>query len=393
MKSISLLLGAGFSAPMGYPVGKKLNDLLLNCSTEIFSFSAGGSLITTPDGKKPVTGYKNSYDVEFEFCIALMQYFNALRGYFDYEEFYDFFRYEANEDKEVERIAQPFLQDRTTTQLLGALKTVYVQVIAFYLKDANGKKYYDDEPYTLGLHFYPGYTGILKYLHAISQNHTVNVHTLNHDLLFESFANSEFMAGELSDGFEELSSPFYGALRANDRSYHARLSMYTGRYDKKFRLFKLHGSRDYAVYHRNDGALAIRERYVKTRYGIGFGDIYKEVKNGKGELAYEHCWINYHADFLTGTTSKIERYKDPLFYQNMFRYFTDNLKNADSLLIVGYGGRDSEVNRLILENFDYKNKPSYIIDLYPGDKVIELQQALNAKLIVKELNNIEIADF
>jgi hypothetical protein len=31
LPSISLLIDAGFSAPMGYPTGAKLNELLKNC--------------------------------------------------------------------------------------------------------------------------------------------------------------------------------------------------------------------------------------------------------------------------------------------------------------------------------------------------------------------------
>ena len=32
-RSVSLLLGAGFSAPMGYPIGNVMNDGLLNLMT------------------------------------------------------------------------------------------------------------------------------------------------------------------------------------------------------------------------------------------------------------------------------------------------------------------------------------------------------------------------
>ena len=35
-KSISFLLGAGFSAPKGYPIGNQLNEKLLTCSGDNF---------------------------------------------------------------------------------------------------------------------------------------------------------------------------------------------------------------------------------------------------------------------------------------------------------------------------------------------------------------------
>ena len=38
-KSISILLGAGFSAPMGYPIGNELNEKLLNFEHKNVFFS------------------------------------------------------------------------------------------------------------------------------------------------------------------------------------------------------------------------------------------------------------------------------------------------------------------------------------------------------------------
>ena len=75
-KSVSFLLGAGFSAPMGYPVGNDLNLKILKCNTTEFSFHTDGTLVVTMDGKKPDFGYKTSYDLEFEFCLELFKFFN-----------------------------------------------------------------------------------------------------------------------------------------------------------------------------------------------------------------------------------------------------------------------------------------------------------------------------
>ena len=88
-ESISLLLGAGFSAPMGYPIGDTLNELLLNCTSDEFSFHSSGVLTVRTDGKKPDFDYKTIYDIEFDFCKALIKYYNETRGHFDYEEFYE----------------------------------------------------------------------------------------------------------------------------------------------------------------------------------------------------------------------------------------------------------------------------------------------------------------
>ena len=160
----------------------------------------------------------------------------------------------------------------------------------------------------------------------------------------------------------------------------------------KVRLYKLHGSFDYGVYHGSNGAVMSAENYVKTKWGIGFSNFYKEKKVNNA-LEYERDWINYHADFLTGTTSKIERYNEPLLYKKLFEIFRENLTNSEMLIIVGYGAKDSEVNKMILENFNFKVKPTFIIDPFPSAQVKELQSKINAKLIVKDLNDIEMNDF
>ena len=51
-KSISILLGAGFSAPMGYPIGNDMNNGLLNFDDSLLDFAPCGSLATSTDGTK-----------------------------------------------------------------------------------------------------------------------------------------------------------------------------------------------------------------------------------------------------------------------------------------------------------------------------------------------------
>lgn len=393
-KSKSYLIGAGFSAPMGYPVGNTLNELLLNCKGKEFSFHTSGQLIVNRDGSKPNIGYKTSYDISFEFCIELIQYFNNKHGYFDYEEFYDFMVDDAITDEEAKKIAKPFLgMYGDTDQLIFSLKNIYSQLISFYLKDKEGKKWYDDNSYFLRPIF-PGYTGFLNTFESLSEGvDRVNIHTLNHDLFFERLNNTEWIAGELCDGFEELGSPYFGPLTSNGRTYNCRLARYTGRYLKKYRLYKLHGSLDFGVYYKSNGSMSLPETYIKSRQGIGFSELLKETTNNHGELHYENCWFNYHADFLTGTTSKIERYEEPLLYKTLFSLFRKNLNEADTLTIIGYGCKDKEVNKIILENFDYKNKPTFIIDPYPEKAVKSFRESLNAKLIEKHLEDISVKDF
>lgn len=391
-ESISFLLGAGFSAPKGYPVGNSLNDKLLKLTNEWISFSPDGRLTVSTDGTKPNFGYKTSYDIEFEFCLVLIKYYNSNVKCFDYEEFYDYLLGEAFADKEAERLATIYyLNSSDYSQLIAAMVNIYNQLISYHIKDSDNNKWYDNQPYLTGC-CYPGYTGLFQYLKHINDESIVNVHTLNHDLFFESLNSTDFFSGQICDGFEELGSPYYGQLEKENRCYKCRLQYYTGNYNSKYRLFKLHGSLDYGIYSSSENGVFTPENYLKTRCNIGFSNLYKEISKD-GHIEYENCWINYHSDFLTGTTSKIERYKEPILYKKMFELFQKNLNMADKLIIIGYGAKDSKINEMIEKNYDFTNKPSFIIDPYAGESVIKFSENINSKLINKHLENIVEEDF
>lgn len=97
-KSISFLLGAGFSAPKGYPIANQLNEKLLTCKNDNFTFNTSGTLVVNDDGTKPDLGYKNQYDMYFDFCSDLMRYYNDNIKSFDYENFYDYLKNDAKKD-------------------------------------------------------------------------------------------------------------------------------------------------------------------------------------------------------------------------------------------------------------------------------------------------------
>src|SRR5690348_12735106 len=124
--SISFLIGAGFSANVGYPVGSQLNDLLTKCTGNEFAFHTDGTLIISTDGKKPNIGFRTSYDLQFSFCLELIKFYKEANSKFDYEEFYDFLKEEAVKNEEVEVIAQPYLTDYNSLKdLLFHLDNIY----------------------------------------------------------------------------------------------------------------------------------------------------------------------------------------------------------------------------------------------------------------------------
>jgi hypothetical protein len=391
-KAISFLLGAGFSASVGYPIGNSLNKLLLNSKNENIGFPSEGSLAVNIDGSKPDFGYKSSHQIDFEFCCQLMDYYRSISNDFDYEKFYDYAVTYAFFDKEVEKIAEPFLNGTNSVHsLINGSKKILNQLVSYYLKDGNGNRYYDDQPFEIGKH-YQGYSGIMNCISDLSTNSILNIHTLNHDLFFESFNQSDFLNGSVCDGFEELGSPYFGELSVGNRNYKVRIERYTGNYNTSVRLFKLHGSRNYEIFYKSEGGYIIPDIYIKTRYGIGHTDHFKEIKNKKGHLEYQNSWINYHGDFLTGTSSKILRYNEPLLFSKLFEHFKINLEQSDLLVIIGYGAKDMEINKMIFQHYNFAYNKVIIIDPYPSKWLIDFGIKLKAKFISKQLEDINIYD-
>jgi hypothetical protein len=225
---------------------------------------------------------------------------------------------------------------------------------------------------------FSGYTGFLNCLEEILINSLVHVHTLNHDLFFERLNSTEWLSGNfMTDGFDELGSPYYGKIEGNM----VRLSCFTNEYNSNLRLYKLHGSVDQYLFH----TFGNYDRYKKIKEKVGTTNLYKEITNKKGQLEYINDWINYHSDFLSGTTSKILRYKEP-FYENLFTLFEANLSNSEELIIIGYGAKDVEINEIIETHYDYRNKPIRMINLYPDKAVEDFCHKFNTSVLELDLN-------
>ena len=326
------------------------------------------------------------------FVVQLIQLFRQLNNdNFNYEEFYDFYnsiergeRESEEFDELCEKFRKEYKVDTNNTNLISVTNKIVNQLIALKLVDGDGNKFY--EPVHYGKPIYPGYSGFLYCLEHWGTDSTVHVHTLNHDLFFEVFKDSDWLNGQLSDGFEEIGSPYYGNFKEN---YKVRLPRFTNLYDTNFRLYKLHGSVDQFPYHIQGKGI---DTYVKIKLGIGTSDLFKEVLDN-GELKYINDWINYHPDFLSGTTSKILRYREPWYYDKVFNHFETNLEKSDKLIVIGYGCLDSEVNRLIEERFAFENKPVFLVEPFPSETSHIFREKFNCRLIEKTPEELQKSDF
>ncbi|QNR24876.1 SIR2 family protein [Croceimicrobium hydrocarbonivorans] len=391
MKQTSILLGAGFSVNQGYPTANQFNEILVNLDPEDFCVHTDGTVIKKNREDEDPFWYTQD-SKHRHFVTRLIQLYKELsEGLFNYEEFYDFYNEIRRGERECHEFdelcngfREEFHSDTDNINLISRTNNILNQLISIFLVDRDGNKFY--KPVNHGKPIYPGYSGFLYCMEKWGSESIVHIHTLNHDLFLETFKSSDWIQGELSDGFEEIGSPYYGNFKEN---YKVRLPRFTNHFDKKFRLYKLHGSVDQFPFHiQNQGI----DTYVKIKLGIGTSDLFKEVQEN-GKPKYINDWINYHPDFLSGTTSKILRYREPWYYDKVFTHFEENLKNSEQLIIIGYGCGDIEINRLIEECFDFENKMVNLVEPYPSDKSREFVKKFKGRLIEKTPDNLSIDDF
>ena len=364
-ESVAFLLGAGFSIPMGYPTGSEVNKKLLNFGDQLVAFSPAGELATNKNGTKPDFGYSNGYDKAFCLCKELIAVYSETVDEFDYERFMDVLR-SNNLYTEYSSIFDKYITDTESEYyFMGNLPDIYSQMVAHLLKDADDTSWYEGLAAHIGAYLTgprSSYNSFLQYLSNLKKEYLINIHTLSHDLFFESFNRSEYINGDMSDEFDDFGSRYYGTLRIDGRdSYRCRLERYTGRYyGKPICLYKLHGSLNYAMMHRETENGLVDDNEVKFRYGMSLMDLERERSRNNG---YDNDFCSYHADFLTGATTKVSYYRSQ-FYRKMFRKFKNNLIRANVLIVIGYGGKDEGINDYLLSYFDYNRKPCFFI--YPG---------------------------
>lgn len=387
-KSISLLLGSGFSMPMGYPLAKDLNQKLLEFDKCNVDFGSSGKLFLsdTKANTYPNNG-NNSYQVQFKFCKELIKKYNEAKG-FDYEQFYDYIYYanlnELNDDELYNQLLKEYSKEKLSKQFYGLTK-IYSQMVEYLIKDSNGNNWYDTQ--TTNFNNISKYDNFLAILKAWSNDCEINVHTLNHDLLFEAFNMTNLLHDMISDGFSDNCSEYYGKVSSNNcENMFIRLEKHIRKYVRPIHLYKLHGSLDYVIHQiKNERNFLEKKQCVKIKKNMYPDDVYLCTNEG-----FENDPFIFHSEFLTGSTSKILRYND-IFYRELFFKFKKNLQKADKLIIIGYGFKDKEINSMILENYDYENKKLYIID--PSlPKLPEEFTNINHEIINKSIEDITDCD-
>lgn len=392
----SFLLGSGFSVPKGLPKVGDINTKFISLGITDFCINSDSTISFYEKGHEEddkLSRIERLFFVEFiaDYCQ------NVISGTqnFHYEQFYDYF-YSSNRDDANPNINKFCTSFRTKyaltntlnndSNLLMKFNNHFVQILAELL---GRKEFYENNCTNLDNGPYSEFLNFLKYL--IDQGHTVNIHTLNHDILFEHLICSASMSSDFSDGFSDLGSPYYGDYSTKAEGinmlYKVRLKYFQNKYEKPIRFFKLHGSVD--TYYFNLASPEVDKTRVKTEYGVL--DFYKEMQKPKNkELEYLKGFSNLYPDFLSGTTEKLRSYGNE-YYSVIFKHFEKNLIHSDKLIIIGYGGWDTGINKVLQDKFLQKGITIPVIDPFPLKCPFYSSAIFNH--VAKSISGITLSEF
>lgn len=388
-KTISILLGSGFSVPDGMKTVKEINDFIVNLDETSFTINPD---MTLKIGKYPKSQYMSSIHLrdKWFFLAFIRWYIDTINSNFHYEDFFDFFT-QYRIDGTNSNLIEPFFEKYKYNVLksndkidgvksyMSRFSDYFNQLLANLLQSS---KYYED----VELGNYPPFDDFTFFLsQLIKSGITINTHSLNHDLLFEHIASKQYQLSKyFTDGYTDIDSDYYGNVNLQQsisKTYKVRLKYFTNEFTKPLRLFKLHGSVD--TYIANLEVNNFDETRVKKDWGVNA--IQKEITTDYGQKVYTDTYQSTHPDILSGTISKIRHYKMS-YYKELQKHFSSNLNESHLLIVIGYGFQDDEINRVIQKDFLRHWKKMVVIDIKTPSS--SLVSDYNVTLIQKSIAEI-----
>lgn len=180
---------------------------------------------------------------------------------------------------------------------------------------------------------------------------TINVATLNHDLLIETHLKQK--KADFCDGF---GTPENG------------VRYWKNRFADKNNLLKVHGSINWFNLKPDHGD------WLNDKIGIVLGDDIDHAKSPTGDLM--RSTPEKEPQILVGTFNKIYGYAESIF-SDIYCQFRTLLSRSQYLVVSGYGFRDKGVNTTILE-WLYKDREHKIIVIHPQADQLLQTDARNA---------------
>lgn len=401
--NISFLIGSGFSIPYGMPSVCDINKMFTSIKQDKIYYGSD-RYVTFLRGQDDPNGWmkKDEKDFFVEFIADYCANNGGVTG-FNYEDFFDYYyaHYRGNPDPAITQFCHSFRaktpnkQSTDDANLLLDFHNIFSQLLAAMLRKA---KLYENAVHHMNYGSYDVFISFIDSL--IIGGQTVNLHTLNHDLLLDHMCQSTGLYSEYCDGFSELGSPYYGSLKVDKElemdgvetkikmDYKVRVKQYIDSFEKRLRLYKLHGSVD------NHWFISTRPpidnpKLVKSTYGVF--DFWKEVTDpASGSLLYQHGYKESFPSFLSGTTTKMSQYGEP-FYSEMLTHFEDNLRNCKRLIIIGYGFWDDGINQRIEDHCLSRGIVPLVISPSPSQS--QFYTSHTFKFVPKGIQQISVEDF
>jgi len=391
MKHISFLLGSGFSIPDGYPPTSQINERLKKINADEIHIHSDMSARFLNGEHNP-----NSYSRSEEklFIQRFLEFYNSviLNGApFHYEVFYDYY-INLHRTTDLDEVTQQFFKSYknetsrnddhqnllmnfnfTFNQLLASLIRKWPEIFSFHNRTE------------------PNYAEFLDFLDLLKSEYKIHIHSLNHDLLIEKLSYSFAIGKDISDGFEEIGSPFYGDHNLFERNTDIKravlpilLKRFTNEYSNKICLYKLHGSVDNYTFNFKNKEYTM----IKIPYGVQRESIRKEHLLESNSLGYYEDHFQIMPDFLSGTSTKIESYDRQNYYKPLFNNFITNLNNSSRIVVIGYGFGDSKINEYLKVNFlSDKSKLMVVIDIKKPEN--DLLDKTNVRFIECDISLID----
>jgi hypothetical protein len=365
MSKLTILLGAGFSASVGMPLGKDIqtrfnrdqrNKLLIASSSEWFWI----------DGKDDIfihNGQIDSQNIYYSYILnELVKFYKEEKGGFiDYEDFFQYLisKFEQNDGWliHIYTIAKkelfndypkwntpealeynPYLNDEPSIYKLNSL-------INHLIADLLSVKITEDQ-------LIKSYKDLVNYIMNFEE---VSIFTLNHDLILER--TLALFGLKYSRGFSiEESTVFF-----EDK----QLPVFNNNFENgKIKISKLHGSLDYYKYLKLDGAF----NYFTT---AGYrAKHYAQTRNPEtNEVIYQ-----FNSDivpkFITGK-DKPQIIKNDFMYSKLFEHFENEISTTNNLLISGYSFGDEHINNELMKRSDINIINQNPFKIYPFDGSIK----------------------
>ncbi len=387
---IAFLIGAGFSIPEGYPKTEDINVRLGKIHENEICVHTDGACWFLKKGDTP--RYHTGEDTERLFIQDFLRFYNKeiLKKSFNYEKFFDFYTDLIREKSSAETATkfntfiETFNREKDYTifgNRLVNFDNCFNQLLADFFRKVKEENFEDSILSKLCKEKYSFFLELLKFLD--NKYKKIHFHSLNHDLLIEKLSYCAVMKANLSNGFTQNGSPYW---KENDLGQSIQLNIFVNNFDRKFCLYKLHGSLNqyFIDYPENN--------MVRVEKGTYLGKLKLKLRDKND---YKYIDNYYSPDFLSGIKVKKRNYERKIYYKPIFKRFKENLEKSNKLIVIGYGLGDDGINNYIEEYFlSKKDSKMLVIDphkinspLYNNPNVIYYGEGLG----IEDINNDRIS--